>query len=197
MPVSLSARDILLLGVDACQVHLHAALAGITLQEYHWEPIPSAERSLDLDLPPQRKKVWRVYRQAGKWLYDYTLEALDPSPFTTIAWIVNHVAQTADMYLYCVMTGQPEGVDRTWDDLPVYGDFSLAKDYLFRSLEAVRGYLSAIPSARVSVELAKMTPAPWGELRPAHVNIWGGVIEHALQHAAQIAARKDRIRYGY
>jgi len=29
------------------------------------------------------------------------------------------------------------------------------------------------------------------------MTIWGGIEEHVLHHAAQIAARKDRIRYGY
>jgi hypothetical protein len=192
-----SARDILLLGVESGERHLRETIADITDDEYGWEPIPPSERAADLVLPPERKRVWRVFQQEGVWRYDYTPEGLDPPPFTTIAWIMNHVAQTADMYLYCVKTGKPEGVDRGWGDLPVPSDYQAMSAYIVEVLADVRAYLRAIPKGRILGELNRLTPAPWGELRPTYLNIWGGVVEHVIQHAMQIAARKDRIRYGY
>jgi aminoglycoside 6-adenylyltransferase len=192
-----SARDMLLLGLDSGERSLRESLADISGEEYHWEPIPSAEQASDLLLPPDRKRVWRVYQQAGVWMYDYTPEALHPPPFTTIAWIMNHIAQTADMYLYCIKTGKPEGIERRWDDLPIPPNCEAMKRYIFGELSEARAYLVSIPEEDVHRELNKPTPAPWGEMRPTYLNVWGGVAEHAIQHAMQIAARKDRIRYGY
>jgi hypothetical protein len=71
------------------------------------------------------------------------------------------------------------------------------KRYIFEVLSEARAYLVSIPEEDVHRELNKPTPAPWGEMRPTYLNVWGGVAEHAIQHAMQIAARKDRIRYGY
>ncbi len=138
-----------------------------------------------------------MFQQAGVWTYDYTPEALQPPPFTTIAWIMNHTAQTAEMYLYCVKTGKPEGVDRRWEDLPVPASCEAMRGYCFAVLAAVREYLVSLPEEHIHRHLNALTPAPWGEMRPTHLNLWGGVVEHVIQHAMQIAVRKDRIRYGY
>ncbi len=191
-----SARDVLLFGLEAGERHLREIIADISATEYYWEPLSPSAQAADRCLPPERKRVWRVFQIEERWTYDYTTEAVQPPPFTTIAWIMNHVAQTADMYLYCIKTGQAEGVERTWDDLPVFPHVAAVKQYLDETLAAVHNYLVAIPSRQINLELNKLTPAPWGELRPTYLNIWGGVIEHVIQHAVQLAARKDMIRYG-
>jgi len=192
-----SSRDMLLLSLDAAEDHTRRTIADVADEEYAWEPLSESERVADLQLPPHTKRVWRVFQQRGVWVYDYTPEPLSPPPFTTIAWIMNHMAQTADMYLYCVQTGIPEGVDRSWDDLPVPANREAMAEYIVQALASVREYLLSVPQRRVNPELNRLTPAPWGEMRPTCLNIWGGVVEHVLQHAMQIAARKDRIRYGY
>jgi hypothetical protein len=192
-----SSRDILLLGLDSGELNIRETIADITLEEYNWEPIPKSEQSTDLLLPPERKRVWRVFQKEGVWTYDYTPEALTPPPFTTIAWIMNHVAQTADMYLYCIKSRKPEGIERRWEDLPVPPNDQAMRHYLFEVLTDVREYLISIPHRRIQNELNRLTPAPWGEMRPTYLNIWGGIVEHVIQHAMQLAARKDRIRYGF
>lgn len=192
-----TAKDILLLGLASGELRFRETISDISAEEYLWEPIPPAEQISDLLLPPERKKVWRVFQKEGIWTYDYTAEGLNPPPFTTIAWIMNHIAQTADMYLYCVKTGKPESAERSWEDLPVPYDFLGMCAYTFEILENVRQYLLGIQKGHITNELNKLTPAPWGEMRPTYTNIWGGVIEHVIQHAMQIAARKDRIRYGH
>lgn len=116
-----SLRDMLTVALATAAAHVIETIADMSDSEYHWEPLSGSERLTDLALTPDRKKVWRVYQHKGAWRYDYTREALHPSPFVTIAWIMNHVAQAGDMYLHCVKTGKPEGVDRNWDDLPVCG----------------------------------------------------------------------------
>ena len=190
-----SARDLLLLGLNTGVTNLRETLADISEEEYGWEPLAPAERAPDRLSPPERKKVWRVFLKEGVWTYDYTPERLIPPPFTTIAWIMNHVTQTADMYLYCIQSGKAEGLERTWDELPVPPSYDAMSKYLFEALAAVREYLETIPGRRVSVELNKLSPAPWGEMRPSYMNLWGGIVEHVIQHTEQIAARKDRIRY--
>jgi len=192
-----SSRDVLLLGLDSGERSLRETIADISAEEYLWEPIPLSEQASDRLLPAHRKRVWRVFQQEEAWTYDYTAEVLNPSPFTTIAWIMNHIAQTADMYLYCIQTGKPEGVDRRWEDLPVPSDSQAMSSYIFEVLAGAREYLVSIPEESVQRELNKLTPAPWGEMRPTYLNVWGGVVEHVIQHAMQIAARKDRIRYDY
>jgi len=192
-----SARDVLLLGLESGRHSLLETIADVSDGEYEWEPLSIAEQVIDRRLPPQQKRVWRLFQQNGAWTYDYTPEPLDPCPFTTIAWIMNHVAQTADMYLYCLKTGKPEGLDRRWEDLPVPSSVGAMSSYIDRVLTEVREYLLSLPEGTAQSELNKPAPAPWGEMRPTYMNIWGGVIEHVIQHSIQIAARKDRIRYGW
>ncbi len=144
-----------------------------------------------------RKRVWRVFQREETWTYDYTPEALDPPPFTTMAWITNHIAQTGDMYLYCIKSGTPEGVDRRWDDLPVYPDLEQMGAYLLRVLDDTRQYLDSISTDQVNTELNRPTPAPWGEMRPVYKNVWGGIIAHTIEHAAQIAVLRQGLRNGY
>jgi len=192
-----SARDLLLRELVSAMHNLHETIANISSEEYDWEPLSPSEQAADCLLPPERKRVWRVFQQEGHWTYDYTPEALDPPPFTTIAWIINHIAQTADMYLFCIQSEKAEGIERTWDDLPVPSNFAMACKYLDEVLAVARGYLLSFPQQQIDEKLNKLTPAPWGEMRPTYVNLWGGVIEHLILHTMQIAARKDTIRYGF
>lgn len=86
-------------------------------------------------------------------------------------------------------------MDRRWEDLPVPSSCKAIRRSIFDLLSGVREYLVSIPEEIVQRELNKRTPAPWGEMRPTYLNVWGGVVEHVIQHAMQIAARKERIRY--
>lgn len=191
-----SARDMLVISLESAKRRVSQAIADITEREIHWEPLSEVERLTDLQLAPDRKKVWRVYRSEGVWIYDYTPETLSTPPFTTIAWIMNHIAQTGYMYLYCVKTGEREGLSRNWEDLPVYPSYEQLRDYIFLVLDDTQGYLEAIPIGEINFELNRLSPAPWGEMRPVYKNVWGGVISHTIEHASQVASLKHRIRFG-
>ena len=110
---------------------------------------------------------------------------------------MNHIAQTGDMYLWCVKIGKPEGVDRKWDDLPVYADCERMRQYAFQVLDDTGEYQKAITEEQIKPELNKPTPAPWGEMRPTYKNIWGGIIAHTFEHATQISVLKQSIRDDY
>ena len=127
----LSPRDVLLLGVDSAVLRARETLMDLTDEEYNWEPLSEAERLHDIALSAETKRVWRVFQVNNVYTYDYADGNLDPPPFTTIAWIMNPIAQTADMYLYCIKTGKPVGEEKAWDDLPVYPNLSDMRDYIF------------------------------------------------------------------
>ena len=192
-----SARDMLAIGLESAWHQVNEATADISEVEYHWEPIPETERSTDLLLPPDRKSVWRVFLKEGQWTYDYTPETLSRPPFITIAWIMNHIAQSGDMYLYCVKTGKPEGIERYWDDLPVPSTLEQMSQYIFQVIDMTGEFLNSIPKEEINTEINKLMPAPWGEMRPVYKNLWGGIINHMIEHAAQISALKQRMRLGY
>jgi hypothetical protein len=189
-----SARDALLLGVDTALLRMSETFHDLTDAEYDWEPLPESERHADIALPAETKRVWRVFPLNGVYHYDYGDDPIVPSPFTTIAWIMNHIAVTADMYLRCIKSGKPAGEGITWDDLPVYGSLIQTRDYAFRALNDVKDFLLALDESDASDVLNRLTPAPWGEMRPTYLNLWTGAIEHAIQHAMQIAVRKEYIR---
>jgi hypothetical protein len=182
--------DVLVLGVDTAVIRLEETLRDLTEEEYHWEPLSENERLADKVLSAETKRVWRIYESDGHYHYDYGERSPDNPAFTTIAWIMNHIATTADMYLRCIKTGKPAGEGFSWDDLPIQATLPDMHAYLFQTLENTRDYLLTIEQQKLNAP----TPAPWGLIRPAFLNIWGGIIEHALQHNMQIAVRKERIR---
>jgi hypothetical protein len=191
-----SLCDLLLFELDSAEEHLQNIISDISDDEYQWEPLSKPEQASDRLVPVEQKRVWRVWEQDGVLAYDYTPEVVNPPPFTTIAWIMNHIAQTADMYLYCIESGKPEGYEKSWEDLPIPSNRKEMVKYVFEVIGKVRAYLLSIPKEEIHSKLNTLTPAPWGETRPTYKNIWGGIIEHIIHHSIQIAAHKDRIRYG-
>src|SRR5688572_22265046 len=102
----LSPRDALLLGVDTAVLRAQETLIDITQEEYNWEPLSAEERLYDVGLSAKIKRVWRVFPANEAYTYDYDDRNPDNPAFTTIAWIMNHIAGTAEMYLYCIKTGK-------------------------------------------------------------------------------------------
>jgi hypothetical protein len=80
-----SARDILLWELGSGIHYLHQTTADISGEDYDWEPLSPPEQITDRLMPPESKRVWRVFQKEVRWTYDYTLQNLDPPPFTTIA----------------------------------------------------------------------------------------------------------------
>src|SRR5215207_9509674 len=138
-----SVRDALLFALDSAVLRASETLMDITEAEYHWEPLSESERQHDMTLGVDKKRVWRVFEENGAYTYDYGGDR-NPPAFTTIAWIMNHIAETADMYLYCVTTGKQVGEERTWLDVPVYSNMSETRAYIFRMLQNTRDYLLSL-----------------------------------------------------
>jgi hypothetical protein len=184
-----SARDALLLGADTALLRVRETVLDITAEEYNWEPLSDAERLQDIPLSAETKRVWRVFPVDGIYTYDYGDRRPDDPAFTTIAWIMNHIAQTAEMYLYCIRTGKAVGEEITWDDLPVYSTLGQMRDFVFHALQDTRDYLTALDGNQAHHELNRLTPLLGKML--TYLSLWGS-IEHPLQHATSV--RKERIR---
>src|SRR4030095_4980719 len=90
-----SAFDTLIFALDSAVLRLHETVMDITEAEYNWEPLSEAERLQDIPLSAETKRGWRVYAVDGKYTYDYGGRKPGAPAFTTIAWIMNHIATTA------------------------------------------------------------------------------------------------------
>src|SRR5690349_18445019 len=86
-----SARDALLFALDSAGLRANETLRDITDEEYNWEPLSESERQHDITLSVDKKCVWRVFEENGAYTYDYGGDRTPPA-FTTIAWIMNHIA---------------------------------------------------------------------------------------------------------
>jgi hypothetical protein len=189
-------RDTLLAELDSVEAESKKTLGDLSQDEFIWEPLELEKRKSDISLPPEKKRVWRVFETDGKWMCDYAPGNLEPAPFITIHWIMNHVAIVGIMYLQCIKTGKPEGVNLKWDDLPIFSNLDQMRSYVYEMLRENRDYLFSVDERDITDFLNSLTPAPDGETRPTWLNIWGGVILHTLQHMGQVAVIKKYIRSG-
>src|SRR4051794_36569358 len=57
--------------------HLRPRLAGLTDEEYFWEPVADC---------------WSLRRRGGRWVLDEAYPPPDPAPVTTIAWRMTHLS---------------------------------------------------------------------------------------------------------
>ncbi len=107
---------------DACE-SLNHHLAGLTTEEFLWEPVPGC---------------WTVHcGQNGHWVVDYAEPAPDPPPLTTIAWRLLHLAECKVMYHEYAF-----GERRlTWEQLPVPHTVAQAVGWLKESHARLRGAL--------------------------------------------------------
>jgi hypothetical protein len=80
----MSRVQLLLAQTDEVYARLRQRLAGLTDDEYFWEPAPGC---------------WTIHRdESGAWIADYAEPDPDPAPFTTIGWRLVHIADCKVMY---------------------------------------------------------------------------------------------------
>jgi len=65
---------------------LRPRLAGLTDDEYHWEPVPGA-----WGVRPRAEATSAYAAGAGDMVIDFAFPPPDPEPVTTIAWRLGHV----------------------------------------------------------------------------------------------------------
>ena len=164
---------ILLRGWDDGWERLDRRLAGLTDDEYLWEPAPDA---------------WTV-RQAGAdgWTVDRVIPDPEPAPVTTIAWRTWHLASDCFADYLADWPGRPlEVTDRQW-----HGDAATALRDLRRAAAAFRDAAVAKGEDGIRQQLG---PA-WG---PSAEGTWADLVVHAFDelahHGAEIALLRDLYR---
>jgi hypothetical protein len=152
---------------------LRNRLAGLTDEEFFWEPVSGA---------------WNLYRDPdhpGAWSYPYEPDP-DPAPVTTIAWRLVHIA--ADNWIYWEHAFGP-GV-RNFPDLVVPSTATAAIDNWLDSRAPVTTWLEQADDDGLAVPRASHL----GGVRTA-AEIIQILIDEQTHHGAEIALLRDLYRW--
>lgn len=146
-------------------------LDGLSDHEFFWTPVP---------------KCWTVHQDVdGIWLVDYALPEPDPSPFTTIAWKIAHLASCKIMYHNHAFAAG----DLSWEELDIPHTAADAIDWLKDGHARLKSALAGLEDA----DLEPMRMTNWGEELPTWRIFWV-MIAHDLQHGAEIGCLRDLYR---
>jgi len=151
--------------------HLRQQVAGLTAEEFFWEPAD---------------ECWTVRRlKDGRWSLDYEETPADPAPVPTIAWRVVHVAACKTMYYeYAFGPGR-----LTWDDLSLPGTVDRALTWLEEEQQRLTSALDELTDS----ELETLRPTNWGEQWPTWRLFWT-LAAHDLEHGAEIGLLRQIYR---
>ena len=168
----MDARGLLKAQMDEAYGFIRARIEGLTDEELFWEPAPDC---------------WTVFqRPDGRWTYHYELPEPTPSPPTTIAWRLNHVATCKVMYHeYAFGPGE-----LTWDTLEIPGSAEGMTAMLERGERLLEVDLASLRTDR---ELEEHRLTNWGEEWPTWKIFWT-MIRHDAHHGGEIGALRDLYR---
>ena len=166
-----SATQLLAIQMDEAYRFVHARVQGLTDEEFFWEPVAGC---------------WSVrLGPDGRWHGDYAEPDPDPSPFTTIAWRLVHLAECKLMYHeYAFGPGRliwPE-IDSAHTAADAIAELERGQRLL---VEALGGLTDA--------ELETGRKTNWGDDWPTW-QILHAMIHHDLQHGGEIGALRDLYR---
>jgi hypothetical protein len=157
-------------GVDYIWDRLRNRLAGLTLAEYVWEPVPDA---------------WTVRDVDGRWRADWVDPEPEPAPVTTIAWRLWHIASTClASYVSPPLGEWPLPVTgREW-----FGEVEPALAAMDTAYATFRERITALGEEGI---WTKLGPA-WG---PFADDTWAALVVHAqdelAHHGGEIALLRD------
>jgi hypothetical protein len=144
---------------------------GLIDQEYFWKPV---------------RACWTVHiDEKGNWVVDYEKPPPDPTPFTTIAWKMEHITSCKIMYREYAFG---EGKLR-WEDIPVARTAAESISRLSEAQTRLRTELDNIHNE----ELELMRRTNWGDKWPTWRIFWT-MISHDLHHGAEIGCLRDLYR---
>lgn len=154
---------------DYVSGRLRDRAAGLTDDEYLWEPVPD---------------MWTVREQGGRWVPDPNRRVPEPAPLTTIGWRIWHVADCLASYVTPHLGDWPLPVpDGEW-----YGDAASALAGLDVATDAFRARVTALGEDGIA---GKLGPA-WG---PFAESSWADLVLHAMDevahHGAEVALLRD------
>ena len=171
-----TASDLIRSSYAASCDSLHRILAGVSDEEFFWEPVAGC---------------WTVHRRSeprgvsvdgrGEWVLDYDPSQPTPAPFTTIAWRTLHLAGVNYLYWDYAF-----GTASLSFDLEMPGDAAEATDWLFASHQPVVDALADL----TDTDLDKLVPTNWGEEWPIH-RVIIALINEQVHHGAEISLLRD------
>lgn len=164
---------LLLGGFDYIWARLVDRLAGLTQDEYLWEPAADC---------------WNVREQDGQWLIERPMREPDPAPVTTIAWRMWHIGSDC-------LAGYVHSDSGEWAlpvrDLEWHGDPDTAQRDMQAGYDAFRSHVVALGEERMWQPLGPK----WG---PYGDDSWAALVVHALDevahHGAEIGLLRDLYR---
>jgi hypothetical protein len=166
------ALDLLIAEMDEAYRTVRDRVQGLGDEEFFWEPASGC---------------WTVYRGAdGRWTYHYELPEPTPSPLTTIAWRLNHIAGCKVMY-HEYAFGSAE---LTWDTIEVPSSAAAAVSMLARGQQLLEQDVASLDTDN---DLDEPRRTNWGELWPAWKIFWT-MIRHDAHHGGEIGALRDLYR---
>lgn len=157
--------------IDYVWHRLRRRITGLTQAEYLWEPVPDC---------------WTVRQAGDEVVVDWSGDDLDPSPFTTIAWRIYHLASD------CLANFYSAGGLGPWPIRTPRGRWTLDVD------EALELFDQSWSSFRTAVgglgEQAMWRPLgpDWGQYAE---DSWAALVLHIMDelshHGAEIALLRD------
>lgn len=157
--------------MDEAWEMLRQWVGGLTDEEFFWEPVPGC---------------WTAHPdESGRWVLHYAIPDPDPTPFTTIAWRLIHIATCKVMY-YEYAFGPGE---LTWEELEIPHTVTDTIALLEEGHTRLRRALDGLGDE----ELAEMRLTNWGEKWPTWRIFWT-MISHDLHHGAEIGCLRDLFR---
>ena len=151
---------------------LLARLAGLSDDEYRWEPVA---------------ECWNVRPDPASpsgWTVDYPDVEVDPPPFTTIAWRMLHVSDGNTIYWEHAFGP----ARRQFSNLAPHGDAGGAISYLDESQRPVTAILTEINDAG----LDELRSTPWGEQWPVG-RVLAVLLDEQVHHGAEDRAAEGPI----
>ncbi len=152
---------------------LRSRLEGLTDEEYRWEPVPG---------------MWSVSEVGGRWLVDDNPDAPAPTPVTTIAWRLWHIASSCLADYGSHLGPWPLAVQgKEW-----YPDVTSALTALDVAWHAFHERIHALGETGVQRPLGP----DWG---PFAENSWADLVTHAADelahHGAEVGLLRDLYPY--
>lgn len=152
---------------DTSATRLLERCAGLTNDEFFWEPVPDS---------------WNVVHSDTGWTYPYEFAPPLPAPVTTIAWRLVHI--TADNSIYwewAFGSGR-----RNFPDLAVASSATAA----LRDWQDSRAPITQWLAAATDDHLAEPRPSHLGGTKTAG-EVVTVLIDEQIHHGAEIALLRD------
>jgi hypothetical protein len=156
-------------------------LAGLTDQEYFWEPVPGC-----WSVRPRAEATTSRARGKGAWVRDLESPEPTPAPITTIAWRLCHI-----------VASQMQRHDWTFGtkslreaDIEFPGTAAEALAFLDRSHKAWRAGLGRLTDLQLDTVGLSSYPGGWDPKLPFGDILWWTNRE-LIHHGAEIALLRD------